>query len=308
MKKGTPHPHHPPEKRVARWWVYQHPQPTKDNLTDAERAYKELRERIERTKNEMNTRLIRSFSFMMRDLKLEGRYLFEEQMSNVASLWFSQNVARFDLEFTESQIPPTPLTVLDGSRFIERCFADPADCKVQLFSSMHEGDDADDSELYFTVVNGIFPTNATEGVARVFLVDIARFGKARDGGPADTNKIVQLFLDEKPLTDEAWRVDREDPELREPLAADFTDVKLKDERKKITIQDYPPTINALFHFIFDHIDDPLGVRITEFVGFQDGKGGVSVLNTKTSVFHVVPLEEEADVGAIVTSQSTHDEN
>jgi hypothetical protein len=307
-KKGTPHPHHPPEKRVPRWWVYQHPQPKEDNLTDAERAYKKMRELQEEKKRSLYYRLVKSMALGMEGINLDGRYLIDERFSGVVESWFLQNLDRLELDTFIGKVPISPSMVDRVTRLMTKCLADTTDCHVQVSSHVHEGDDPDDTDMYFTVLNGIFPTNSTNGVVRVFQIDIARFGKAKNGGPAEVRKVVPLFLDEKPSTDEAWTVNTEYPEVENPVTPEFRDLKMKDAGGTLIVLPFPETLKAMTNFLFDHIDDPLGVRFTEFVGFVTEDGKVSVMHTDTNLYHVLELEAEDDVVDTIGASGLHDEN
>jgi hypothetical protein len=229
-------------------------------------------------------------------------------MSIVAESWYIHNLARLELDISVVKNPPTQKLINAGNEVVSECFADSTKCQVGVYASSHEGDDPDDTELYFTVVRGIFPTNATEGVVRVFFVDIARFGKAKNGGPAEVQKIVPLFLDEKPLTDEAWTVNPAYPDIEEPLKPEFRDLKVKNLDGTYTIVELPETLKALTNFMYDHVDDPLGLRLTEFVGFRKTDGQISVINTETNVYHVVELDGEPEVVGLDAPGAVHDEN
>lgn len=308
-KKGTPHPHHPPEKRVPRWWVYQHPQPKKDNLTDAERAYKEMREANEERKRSLYYRLVKSMQGVMKGIRLDGEYLIDDHIATVAESWFLQNLDRLELDVSIEKVLPSASMVNRMTELIKSCMTHPTNCQVHVSSHLHEGDDADDTDMYFTVFTGIFPTNSTNGVVRVFQVDIARFGTSKTGEPADVRKVVPLFLEEMPLTDEAWTVNPKYPDVEEPLQAEFRDLKIKENDGSLAVLPFPDTLKALTNFMFDHIDDPLGLRFTEFVGIMKDAENFSVMHTRTNVYHVLALEVGDDMGIAVESPNNlHDEN
>jgi hypothetical protein len=300
-KKGRPHPHLPPEQHYNRTWVYLHPPfENDDHLTPAEREYRIMREIWARNKADLYRRLVVSIDTVFREVYIDAKFLVLQELAPVGESWFIQNHFREGLEEASGVSSPSGYMIARAENIVNGCLTGTAECQARVSSHTHEGDDPNDTELYYDVISGVFPYNNTNGVVRVLFVEIARFGKAKSGGLADVQKVVPLFLSENPMTDEAWIPNPQYPSDEQPMHADYSDLK----RGKFI---HANTTKALFNFLYSHIDDPLGLRMTEFVGFRndEDQGKITLLSGRVDAIHVKWMEFEEAEG---DSVNRHDEN
>lgn len=300
-KKGRPHPHLPPEQRYNRTWVYLHPPfENDDHLTPAEREYRIMREIWARNKADLYRRLVVSIDKLYRAVEIGAKALVLHKLAGTGESWFIQNQYREGLEETSGDSSPSAYMIGLAENIVNGCLMGTPECQARVTSHTHEGDDPDDTELYYDVISGVFPYNNTNGVVRVVFVEIARFGKAKSGGLADIQKVVPLFLSENPTTDEAWIPNPEFPSDEQPMVADYT------ELLRATF-DHTNTTKALFNFLYNQIDDPLGLRLTEFVAFRndEGRGEITTLSSQVNVYHVKWMEFD-DIES--DSNIKHEEN
>lgn len=285
-KKGRPHPHHSKEDTYNRTWVYKHEKGTPSPFSEEELAY-----RAKRAEEALRLAELYDASAIRFDGTLGKMRIMSPQQS--ASIfhtfllgWFDrvlrEGYEALDIEPSDQAIPSSVLSYLSG------CSTSLDSLNPHITQHLHYGDDAADTEMYYEVFNGLFPVYQDDSVCRVFRIDVLRFGHpkgGREGAKVDTDKILSLFAAEDPSSEQAWS--SQDPaDVIDMLEPDLSEVAHFENK-------YSNEIKALFNFLWNTADDPLGIRFEEIIVSKRCQGDC---NPKRSEgYTMVLLKDNGDV-------------
>lgn len=292
-KKGRPHPHHAPEDTYNRTWVYKHEKGTPSPFSDEELAYRAKRAELAQRLAVLYKTSAESFAVTMFKMKITRPQPSAAIFNDFLYGWF-QSVQRKGYVISTTVLSDSGIPAHVQS-YLTRISASTGPLKPEITEHLHYGDDAKDTEMYYEVFNGMFPIYQGETVCRIFRIDVLRFGKPRVGkedAKVETDKILSLFAAEDPSSEQAWS--SEDPtDDIDAIEADVTDIAgFEDE--------YPDNLKALFNFLWNSANDPLGIRFEEIL--LSNTSQENERNQRSGIYTMVLLKNSAGVSEIISSK------